>query len=362
MFATRRAWNCMRMVSSAGAILLVAGSRWCFTTAIVQGEDKPPATAKVEAAAPVANPKAEAISEKEMKKYTESIPGTTVTFEMVPISGGEFLMGSTDDEPGHKAHEAPQHRVKVAPFWMGVHEVTWNEYDIWSFNLDIRRRETNKEKATDRDKLSDAVTRPTKPYTDMTFGMGHDNYPAICMTHLAAKTYCKWLSAKTGHYYRLPTEAEWEYACRAGTNTPYSFGAEKAKLGDYAWFGKNAGEGYHKVGLKKPNPWGLYDMHGNVAEWCLDHYFPDAYKKAAAVNPFFPATEDYTQVARGGSWMSETEEDCRSAARDFSTEEWKQQDPQLPKSKWFHTDATFVGFRVVRPLVAPPAAERAKYE
>jgi formylglycine-generating enzyme required for sulfatase activity len=318
--------------------------------------------AAVPTAAAIPNPKADAKTQQEMQKYTDSIPGTNVTFELTPIPGGEFLMGSPDTEAGHKPNESPQHKVKIAPFWMGTHEVTWNEYDIWSFNLDIRRREVNKEKGTPLDKFADAVTRPTKPYTDMTFGMGHDGYPAICMTHLAARTYCKWLSAKTGRFYRLPTEAEWEYACRAGTTTPWSFGSDKSKFGDYAWYDKNKGEGYHKVGLKKPNPWGLFDIHGNVAEWCLDHYFPDAYKKSPAANPLFPSTEDYTQVARGGSWQSEKEEDCRSAARDVSTEEWKQQDPQLPKSIWFHTDATFVGFRIVRPLEVPNAVERAKYE
>ena len=139
----------------------------------------------------------EAKTEKEMKPYTEKILNTDVTFDMVPIPGGEFLMGSPDSEKNREDDEGPQVKVKIEPFWMGKHEVTWNEYDIWSFNLDIQRRKLMRGKYDEKEKAADAVTRPTKPYTDMTFDMGHDGYPAICMTQLAAKTYCKWLSEKT---------------------------------------------------------------------------------------------------------------------------------------------------------------------
>ncbi|MGQ0633479.1 MAG: formylglycine-generating enzyme family protein [Planctomycetaceae bacterium] len=284
-----------------------------------------------------------------MKRYVEALAGTDVKFEMIPIAGGEFVMGSPESEPGRKPDEGPQHKVKIAPFWMGKCEVTWDEYDIFSYSLDAKRREMSKTAASDRDKLADAVTRPTKPYTDMTFSMGHDGYPAICMTGLAAKTYCEWLSAKTGRFYRLPTEAEWEYACRAGTTTAYSFGDDPDQLGDHAWYFENSDEKSQKVGQKKPNPWGLYDMHGNVWEWCLDQYDPEGYKKHPGENPFFLATKEYPQVVRGGGWDDEAAS-CRSAARDFSKPDWKIQDPQLPKSRWYHTDARYVGFRVVRPL------------
>jgi formylglycine-generating enzyme required for sulfatase activity len=304
----------------------------------------------------------EAKTEKEMQPYKQFISGTDVDFDMVPIPGGVFTMGSPASEKGHKPDEGPQYEAKIEPFWMGKYEVRWDEYDIWSFNLDIQRRKVLREKEGPHDPAADAVTRPTKPYTDMTFDMGHDGFPAICMTQVAAKMYCKWLSAKTGHYYRLPTEAEWEYACRAGTKTAYSFGDDATKMGDYAWYETNAKEKYHKVGLKKPNPWGLYDMHGNVAEWTLDQYNADFYAQMAkkpqpVFEPLAPPTKVYGRVVRGGSWDEEAPQ-ARSAAREFSILEWKIQDPQIPQSIWYFTDAKHVGFRVIRPLRVPDQAER----
>lgn len=307
------------------------------------------------------NPSADAKTEKDMKPYKQTIPGTEVSYEMVPIPGGEFMLGSPDSEPNRKPDEGPQVKVKIEPFWMGKYEVTWNEYDIWSFNLDIQRRKTLNLQPGPLDPIADAVTRPTKPYTDMTFGMGHDGYPAICMTQHAAKTYCQWLSEKTGHYYRLPTEAEWEYACRAGTKTAYSFGDDPAKLDEHAWHFGNSDEKYHPIGKKKPNPWGLYDIHGNVAEWCLDQYDEQRYatikKQGMGASPLLAVKELYPIVVRGGSWDDDPDA-LRSAAREFSTKEWKQQDPQIPKSIWYFTDALQVGFRIVRPLRVPNEAER----
>lgn len=309
---------------------------------------------------------ADAKTEAEMKPYTQTLANTDVTFDMVPIPGGEFLMGSPSNEKGRADDEGPQHKVKIEPFWMGKREVTWDEFELWSLLLDRQRRKYQNIKPTILDKKADAVTMPTKPYTDMSFGMGKDGgYPAICMTQHAAKKYCEWLSAKTGHYYRLPTEAEWEYACRAGTKTAYSFGDDPAKLGEYAWFeGNSAVDGenkYHQVGKKKPNPWGLYDMHGNVAEWTQDKYEPEFYKKypadKAAASPVALAETEYPRVARGGSWKVDASQ-ARSAARLASDPEWKQQDPQLPKSAWYMTDALFVGFRVIRPLRVPSEDER----
>jgi formylglycine-generating enzyme required for sulfatase activity len=322
---------------------------------------------------PKENPAAEAAKPEEMKAYDEGIAGTELTISMVPISGGNFKMGSPEGEAGRKDDEGPQNEVKIDPFWMGKYEITWQQYEQWGLKLDRKRRAAIKDAATSEwDKTADALANPTSPYSDMSFGMGKEGYPAICMTQFAAKMYCKWLSAKTGHYYRLPTEAEWEYACRAGTETAYSFGDDSEQFKDFGWYGEsedgsdsgNSNEKYHKIGLKKPNPWGLYDMHGNVAEWCLDQYAADAYKNREGQtldNPLVPSTKSYPHVVRGGSWIDPAG-DCRGASRKGSTKDWKMQDPQIPQSIWYFTDANFVGFRVVRPLKTPTAEEAAKYE
>lgn len=315
---------------------------------------KPPATEIAEAAATAA---------ADMQAYAEMITGTQVTFDMVPIPAGEFLMGSPAAEDDRKKSEGPQYKVKIAPFWMGKHEVRWDEYHLFMFKLDVELRKNKGLKAAPQDAYADAVSRPTPPYVPMDFGMGVKGYPAICMTQFAAKQYTKWLSMKTGRFYRLPTEAEWEYACRAGTTTAYSFGDDVDKLEDYAWFFDNADDSYQMVGKKKPNPWGLYDMHGNVAEWVLDRYDPGFYgthSEQPVLAPLAWPTELYPRVVRGGSWDDDPDA-LRSAARKRSRKNWKVQDPQLPKSIWYHTDANFVGFRVVRPLREPSEAEKQKY-
>jgi formylglycine-generating enzyme required for sulfatase activity len=295
----------------------------------------------------------------DMKAYTNHIPGTAVIYAMMPIPAGEFFMGSPETEKGRKSDEGPQHKVKISPFWMGRCEVTWNEYELFMYP-DQEKALTFETNNPYLDKASDAVSRPTKPYVEMSFGMGKGEYPAISMTQHAANKYCQWLSAKTGHYYRLPTEAEWEYACRAGTTTAYSFGDDPALMKEYAWFGKNSDFKYQKTGRKKPNPWGLHDMHGNVLEWCLDQYEPNVYQTPLEQDSWVKSTKPYPHVARGGHWDDEDVTMLRSAARRFSDKSWKQQDPQLPKSIWYHTDAQFLGFRVVRPLKVPPPQELLK--
>ena len=286
--------------------------------------------------------------------YTETIAGTPLTFEMVPIPGGTFTLGSPEAEAKRRPDEGPTVEVKVGPLWMGQHEVTWDLYDEFAFQLDIKRktRENVDLKAQQPPEAkADVVSRPTPPYADETFGLGRKGQPAICFTHHAAMEYCRWLSAKTGKTYRLPTEAEWEYACRAGSKTAYSFGDDPEALGDHAWYVQNC-EKPQAVGKKKPNAFGLFDMHGNVTEWCLDLYKPEAYAaiKAGMTGPVvLPTPDEYPYVARGGSWDDDPEA-LRSAARRSSNREWSVQDPQRPQSIWWHTDATFVGFRVVRPV------------
>jgi len=282
--------------------------------------------------------------------YTESIPDTKITFDMVPIPGGSFTMGSPDSEANRQPDEGPAHTVKVDGFYMGKLEVTWDEYDQFGFKLDLQRK--RKLGITLPQDAGDAVTRPTPPYADESWGWGKEKQPVIGITHNSAVKYCEWLSARTGKKYRLPTEAEWEYAARAGTKTAYSFGDDPATIGDYAWFRTNSEEQPHLGGKKKPNAWGLYDMHGNVAEWVGDLYAADFYGTPAATapNPYNdPGKALYPHSVRGGSWDDDPAK-LRSAARRGSDVKWSRRDPQNPKSIWWHTDATFVGFRVVREL------------
>jgi formylglycine-generating enzyme required for sulfatase activity len=292
----------------------------------------------------------------DFKNYTQVIGGSPQVYELVAIPGGEFMMGSPASEKGRKKDEGPQKKVKIEPFWMGKFEVTWDIYDLYAFKnmeKEMAARHPDPENSLAK---TDGSTRPSPPYVDMSFGMGRSGYPAINMTQYAAIHFCKWLYEKTGVFYRLPTEAEWEYACRAGSKTTYSFGNDVSKLGEYAWYEKNSDGSYKKVGQKKPNAFGLHDMHGNVMEWTLDQYIPDYYSKKVGAQKFAPVTELYPTSVRGGSWV-DSPEVLRSAARTSSTPDWKILDPQLPKSEWWLTSASFVGFRVVRPLTVPSKEE-----
>jgi len=239
--------------------------------------------------------------------------------------------------------------------------VTWNEFELFMYPNEEKKLRESKNLSADLNALTDATARPTQPYVEMSFGMGKDGFPAISMTQHAAIKYCEFLSAKTGHFYRLPTEAEWEYAARAGTATAYPWGDDEQQIGDYAWWGKNADFKYQKVGKKKPNAWGLHDMIGNVWEWTLDQYDAKYYANSPAASPWNKATKPYPHSARGGSWDDEDPARLRVSARKASSPDWKIQDPQLPKSIWYHTDAQWLGMRIVRPLKVPTAAEMQAY-
>jgi formylglycine-generating enzyme required for sulfatase activity len=259
-------------------------------------------------------------------------------------------MGSPGTEKGRGADEGPEHLVSVGPLWVGQTEVSWDEYDLFRKDGGPFPSDRDNEAALARD--ADAITRPTAPYPDEYRDFGKHSHPAVGMSHHAAMEYCRWLSKKTGKAYRLPTEAEWEYACRAGTRTAYFFGDDPARLDDYAWFGKNSEEQTHPVGGLKPNAWGLYDMAGNVAEWCLDRYERDFYRASAPgrllIGPAkLPTADRYPHVARGGSWADAADR-CRSASRRGSDKSWNRIDPANPQSIWWVWNADFVGFRVVR--------------
>jgi formylglycine-generating enzyme required for sulfatase activity len=278
--------------------------------------------------------------------YSVTIPNTTVTYSMAPIPAGHFTMGSTA-----KPDERPPHEVSLDAFWMQAHEITWDEYRLFMFANQAGE-------IAKKDDTVDAVSRPTRPYVEMSFGMGINGFAAISMTQHAANKYAEWLSAKTGEFYRLPTEAEWEYACRAGTTTPYYFGSDASQLKDYAWYAADSGGKYQKVATKRPNAWGLYDMLGNVMEWTLDAYAP--YKAGPETDPWVKPTAPYPMSVRGGSW-NDPAGDLTCASRVASDPAWKQQDPQLPKSIWYETDAQWLGFRLVRPAKLPTGEEMYKY-
>jgi formylglycine-generating enzyme required for sulfatase activity len=308
------------------------------------------------------------IEEGFMVPYTATIPGTDIQFQMVPIPGGTFKLGSPEDEEDRNDDEGPQVQIRVDPFWMGKYEVTWGEYKQYMVLHDHFKafQEQGIRLVTEENEV-DAITAPSTLY-DPTFtydaGDGAQQ-PAATMTQYAAKQYTKWLSVLTSEFYRLPGEAEWEYACRAGTTTRYYFGDDADELEEHAWFDDNSDYERHDVGQKTPNPWGLYDMYGNVAEWVLDQYNEEGYvhldpdKTTNAIEAINWPTDPDPYVVRGGSWELYAE-DLRSAARLASNNaDWKSEDPNFPKSPWWFTTepSTGVGFRLLRPLRAPETRE-----
>jgi len=236
---------------------------------------------------------------------TMTIPGTDLKFEMVYVPGGKAKVGE------------PPVEVELRPFWMSKTEVTWECFVKYFENR----------KAT----KVDGVTRPSPPYEPPHGTMGVGAHPAVGMRWHGAMGYCEWVSTLTGRRYRLPTEAEWEYAARAGSTE-----ASPRNPDEYAWFKENAGAKTHLTGTKKPNNFGLCDLMGNVWEYALEFHTPP----------------EYRPVLRGGAW-STPQAELRYTARQEIKPEWFERDPNRPRSMWWLTDGPFIGFRLVSFAEAP---------
>jgi len=299
--------------------------------------------------------------------FTEKIPGTSVDFEMISIPGGTFTIGSPESEPYRQEDEGPRCTVQISPFWMAKHEVSWDEYDAFFKETKTEGRTDDQYKYISKSKVIDSFTGPTPPYGNPDQGWGKEKRPAITMTHYAAQQYCEWLSLKTGKRYRLPTEAEWEYACRGETQGAYFFpgnpeqyaiarfwnkifGTDTVYVNTYVKYLANSEGKTFPPSEVNPNPFGLVHLLGNVKEFCADFYAQDAYAQYTQdhvlTNPQ-GTTAGTEHVIRGGSYKSDADQ-IRIANRDHTKHDaWLLTDPQIPKSLWWYSDCNDVGFRVV---------------
>jgi len=300
------------------------------------------------------------------RSYTEYIPKSSVSFKMVAVPGGKFKMGSPESEGLRRFDEGPVREIKVSSFFMAETEVTWNEYLAFYTQTAAEGRTSDSEGKRARGAAeTDVISGATPPYGQPDQGWGMGDRPAISFSFHAAETYCKWLSKVTGKTYRLPTEAEWEYACRAGTETPYFFPGDPEKfektgfrariskndtavISTYVIYRGNSPSKTQTPDRVKSNPFGLKNMSGNVGEFCSDWYQADILSKYpdGLIDPKGPDTGT-EHVVRGGSY-SDMAGRVRSAARSKTrSEEWLRTDPQIPKSIWWYSDCFNVGFRVV---------------
>jgi sulfatase modifying factor 1 len=297
--------------------------------------------------------------------FTEYIPGSNSSFEMLAIPGGTFQMGSTEGEPFRNEDEGPVVDVTVTSFFMAKIEVSWDEYLAFFKQTGTLVKTTDTYVNPDQGEV-DAISGPTPPYGAPDQGWGQGKMPAITMTYRAAEVYCQWLSEITGKHYRLPTEAEWEYAARGGTSTPYFFegdpkryvkkgirnklfGIDTAGINSFITYDENSRARTAGPVQVAENPYGLLNILGNVAEFCSDWYAEDAYAQypeGMQNNPTGPSSGE-EHVVRGGSYRDDAA-NVRSASRDYTkTEAWMNTDPQIPKSVWWYSDCFHVGFRVV---------------
>lgn len=257
------------------------------------------------------------------KTFTNSIG-----MEFVLVPEGRFIMGSPPAELGRNPNEGPQHEVQITKsFYMGKYEVKVSEFREFAKATGYKTDAETKGGAWIL--KMDKWEKKAGVYWDNPVFSQKETHPVTSVSWNDATEYAKWLSKKTGHSYRLPTEAEWEYAGRAGSKSAYSFGPDASELGKYAWYFDNSGSKTHPVGQKKPNAWGLYDMQGNVLEWCQDWY--GIYAPGFVVDPIGP-TSGLTRVSRGGGWGTGTK-DTRCAMR-------RSGPPSNPSDR--------VGFRLVR--------------
>jgi formylglycine-generating enzyme required for sulfatase activity len=235
----------------------------------------------------------------EAKKAQQELERLRILPEMVEIPAGTFMIGSPDKEVGRGSHEGPRREVTIKPFLIGKYEVTFDEYAKFA-------------KATLRQLPDDE-------------GWDRGKRPVINVSWEDAVNYAVWLSRLTGERYRLPTEAEWEYAARANTTTAFSFGDDIGKLNEYAWYSDNSEGKTHPVGKKKPNAWGLYDMHGNVWEWVADDWH-DNYREAPHDGrAWVDDPRGAYRVMRGGSWDYGAQ-GCRAAGRFYDRPSYRYDD------------------------------------
>ena len=220
-------------------------------------------------------------------------------------------MGSPEGEKAQGKDELQQEVELTHPFYLGVYDVTVGQFKMFVKETDYQTEAEKGQGAwlfANGSWQSDPLANWQNPGFDQ-----NDDHPVVCVSWNDAKAFCNWLSRKEKRKYQLPTEAQWEYACRAGTTTAYSFGDDPKDLGDYAWYSDNAGWRIHPVGEKKPNPWGLYDMHGNVWQWCQADYGP--YPSKDVIDPINTIKGSIdARVSRGGSWDGNAGW-CRAAAR-----------------------------------------------
>lgn len=326
-----------------------------------------------------------------MVPYTLQIPGTDIKFTMVPIPGGVVEMGAGAEAADAEQPTSQPKQVKLAPYWIAEHEVTWDAYwpymtldgsfakiqqlrnllasteDRRTFDPVLKKhpalwQAVARSQAAQAKPPIDGLTAPTALYDpSATYESGEEpKLPAVTMTPYAAKQYTKWLSRLTGVDHRLPSEAEWEHAALAGGPAPYGAGAagkpiDADLLDDYAWTDSNADYAAHEVKQKQPNAWGLYDMVGNVAELVLDGINAESEANAKTLGSYqgvaWPKSAD-GRIAKGGFYDAPPV-DCRIVSRmPTSATDWKLSDPNIPTSPWWFADypATGVGFRIVRPL------------